>query len=234
MAGEKPRLARLTSIITQLQSKRIVTAKDIAEKHGVSIRTVYRDIRTLEQSGIPVVTEEGRGYSIMEGYRLPPIMFTEDEANAVVMAEHLMLANKDQSLAEHYQQAALKVKSILKLSQKTKAEFVSNKIQIRTNQGRERTSNCLMQLQTAIANLQIVHMVYKSLDGALSERKIEPFALYTTKENWVLIAFCQQREAFRAFRLDCIQSLQCSNESFAPHQMTLEQYLQKCADARKP
>ena len=70
MAEDKPRLARLTAIMTQLQSKRIVTARDIAEKHNVSIRTVYRDIRTLEKSGIPIITEEGKGYSIMEGYKL--------------------------------------------------------------------------------------------------------------------------------------------------------------------
>ena len=74
MDKEKPRLARLTAILTQLQSKRIVTAKDIAEKHNVSIRTVYRDIRTLEKSGIPIVTEEGKGYSVMEGYKIPPNM----------------------------------------------------------------------------------------------------------------------------------------------------------------
>ena len=73
MEKEKPRLARLTAILTQLQSKRIVTAREIAEKHQVSIRTVYRDIRTLEKSGIPVYTEEGKGYSIMEGYKLPAI-----------------------------------------------------------------------------------------------------------------------------------------------------------------
>ncbi|MEL7062687.1 MAG: HTH domain-containing protein, partial [Bacteroidota bacterium] len=80
---EKPRLSRLTAILTQLQSKRLVTAKALAERHNVSIRTIYRDIRTLEQSGIPIVTEEGKGYSIMEGYHLPPVVFTEDEANAL-------------------------------------------------------------------------------------------------------------------------------------------------------
>lgn len=61
MAEAKPRLVRLTAILTQLQAKRMVTAKEIAEKHKVSIRTIYRDIRTLEQSGIPIVTEEGKG-----------------------------------------------------------------------------------------------------------------------------------------------------------------------------
>jgi len=63
---EKPRLSRLTAIITQLQSKRLITARDLAEKHNVSIRTIYRDINTLEKSGIPIITEEGKGYSLMK------------------------------------------------------------------------------------------------------------------------------------------------------------------------
>ncbi len=70
---EKPRLSRLTAILTQLQSKQILTAREIAEKHNVSVRTIYRDIRTLENSGIPIVTEEGKGYSIKSGFNLPPI-----------------------------------------------------------------------------------------------------------------------------------------------------------------
>lgn len=234
MGDDKPRLARLTAMIIQLQSKRIVTAKDIAEKHGVSIRTVYRDIRTLEMSGIPVVTEEGKGYSMMEGYNMPPVMFTEAEAHAIVTAEQLMLANKDRSLVEHYQSAVVKVKAILKLRQKDQTELLGNRIQVRANQSRERTSNCLMDLQSALTKFQVVNIRYLSLEHVLSERVIEPFALYTTKENWVLVAFCQSKKAFRAFRLDCVQDLQLTGERFEPHKMTLEEYLKKCADAWKP
>ena len=95
---EKPRLSRLTAIITQLQSKKLVTASYLAEKHEVSVRTIYRDIRTLEQSGIPIITEEGKGYSIMEGYHLPPVLFTEDEANALITIEQLLLKTKDAAL----------------------------------------------------------------------------------------------------------------------------------------
>ena len=62
MSEEKPRLSRLTAILTTLQSKRIITARYLADKYNVSIRTIYRDIRTLEQSGIPIITEEGKGY----------------------------------------------------------------------------------------------------------------------------------------------------------------------------
>ena len=81
------RLTRLTSILTQLQSKRLVTATKLAGKFGVSVRTIYRDIRALESAGIPIITEEGKGFSLMDGYRLPPIMLTETEANALITAE---------------------------------------------------------------------------------------------------------------------------------------------------
>ena len=130
---EKPRLSRLTAILTQLQSKRILTAREIAEKHHVSIRTIYRDIRTLENSGIPIVTEEGKGYSLMQGFNLPPIMFTEKEANALITAEQLILKNKDKSFTEEYQNAVSKIKSILQFSQKEKIEFLAERIFVRDN-----------------------------------------------------------------------------------------------------
>ena len=122
---EKPRLARLTAIITQLQSKRIITAQYLAERHNVSVRTIYRDIRTLELSGIPIITEEGRGYSIMEGFHLPPVVFTEAEANAIVTMERLAIKNKDQSLTENVVSAVEKIKAILKYSQKGNVDLLS-------------------------------------------------------------------------------------------------------------
>lgn len=230
MAEDKPRLARLAAIITQLQSKNIVTAKDIANKHSVSVRTVYRDIRTLEKSGIPIVTEEGKGYSIMEGYKLPPVMFTEDEAMALITAEQLIQKNKDKSLSENYGSAITKIKSILKYSQKTKTEFLTSRIQIRSNPTEEKTSQYLIQIQSHITNFQVIEIDYLSLSNSRTQRKVEPFALYTTKENWVLIAFCQNRQDFRAFRLDCIQSLKVTNDKFEPHKMTLKQYLESCKE----
>jgi predicted DNA-binding transcriptional regulator YafY len=70
-------LSRLAAILTQLQTKRILSSTILAEKFGVSVRTIYRDIRALEQAGVPISTEDGKGYSLMEGYRIPPVMFTE-------------------------------------------------------------------------------------------------------------------------------------------------------------
>lgn len=228
MAEDKPRLARLIAILTELQSKRIVTAKSISEKHKVSIRTVYRDIRTLEQSGIPVITEEGIGYSLIPGYKLPPVMFTEEEANALITAEHLILKNKDNSLVYHYQSAITKIKSVLRFSQKEKSDFIAQRIQVRNNNNNEKTSDYLIQLQGNIANFQVITIDYLSLEKQRTQRDIEPFALYTTYDNWVLIAFCRKRNDFRAFRLDCIQQLTLCTENFEPHKITLKQYFEEC------
>ena len=216
MSEEKPRLSRLTAILTTLQSKRIITARYLADKYNVSIRTIYRDIRTLEQSGIPIITEEGKGYSIMEGYRIPPIMFTEEEANALIIAERLILKNKDKSLIEQYQNAIIKIKSVLRESEKEKTEFLSKRIQVRNNRRNEKTSDYLIILQSCIANFHVVEIKYLSLKNELTQRKIEPLALYTTNENWILIAYCRKREDIRDFRLDCIQKLIIFTEKFTP------------------
>lgn len=221
---EKPRLSRLTAILTQLQSSRIVTAKTLAEKHKVSVRTIYRDIRTLEKSGVPIITEEGKGYSMMEGYQLPPVMFTEDEANALITAEQLILKNKDASLVQHYSEAILKIKALLKGSQKDKASLLTERIYFTDNYLNQRTSNYLMRLQSALTNFQVLNIDYLSLDQKFSNRNIEPFALYSTEEKWLLIAYCRLREAFRMFRIDHIQKITNTYEQFESHNMTLEEY----------
>lgn len=230
MEKEKPRLARLTAIITQLQSKSIVTARELAATHGVSIRTMYRDIRTLEASGIPISTEDGKGYSLLEGYKLPPVMFTEEEANALITAEHLVARDKDQSLSEQYHAAITKIKSVMQYLQKEKTELLADRIQIRNNPEGEKTSNYLMRLQTAITNREVMHLSYNSLEKKRSERKIEPFAIFSTQDNWILIAHCQIRSDFRAFRLDCIENLRATGDQFEPQKMTLQEYFEMCRE----
>ncbi len=228
MSADKPRLARLTAILIQLQANRLVTARDLAEKHQVSIRTIYRDIKTLEQSGVPIITEEGKGYTMMDGYSLPPVMFTEEEANALLVAEHLILKNKEASLITQYTNAITKIKSVLKSSQRDQIEFLTKRIHVRNNLEEEKTSNYLIQIQSCIANFELVNMSYKSLEDIVTDRIIEPFALYTTQENWILIAFCRKRNDFRSFRLDCIQNIQRLHSYFEPHPMTLQEYMEEC------
>jgi len=225
---EKPRISRLTAILMELQTRKLLTAREISEKYKVSIRTVYRDIRTLEQSGVPIVVEEGRGYSLMQGFNLPPVMFTQKEANALITAAQLIQNNKDKSFVEAYQDAIVKVRATLRNSQKEKIEYLTDRIVIRNKESLQSTSDYLMVIQAAIANFNVIQMEYKSLKGEVTKRRIESFALYSTQDNWLLIAVCQLRNDFRVFRLDCIQSLVVLDEKFEPQKMTLQEYFEEC------
>ncbi len=223
---EKPRLSRLTTILTQLQSKRIITAKYLSEKHNVSVRTIYRDIRTLENSGIPIITEEGKGYSIMEGYHLPPVLFTEDEANALITIEQLVDNNKDQSLIDNISSALEKIKSILKYSQKGNVDLLADRIYFGGNKNEKKTSNNLMQIQSAIIHFNVLKIEYNSSTKKKTTRNIEPFAIYSTNGNFLLIAYCRLRKDFRNFRIDYIESLVPQNETFTQHDMTMQKYFE--------
>lgn len=226
---EISRLSRLTAILTYLQSRRLVTATALAEKFNISVRTVYRDIRALESAGVPILTEEGKGYMLMEGYTLPPLMLTEPEANALITAEQLVLRNKDASFVQHYTEAVNKIISLLRHSTKNKAELLAGRIQIRQNNTGDITSNFLSAIQLSITNFTVLKIEYKSVETAqTSFREIESLALYSTQENWILIAWCRMRKELRSFRLDHIQKLEVKNEKFQPHEFDLEKHFEAC------
>src|SRR5690606_28337624 len=119
MSFDNPkRFDRIVAIFIQLQSKRVVKAHELAERFQVSLRTIYRDIRSLEASGVPIFSEAGIGYSLMEGYRLPPVRFTREEAGSFVAAEKLMQKFTDKTLGAYFESALFKVKSVLRGSEK--------------------------------------------------------------------------------------------------------------------
>lgn len=227
--NDTKRLSRLTAILTQLQAKKLLTASDLAKNFLVSNRTIYRDLKALEQAGIPILTEEGKGYSLMEGYRIPPIMFTESEANALITAEQLIVKNKGTSFIKEYTGAINKIKSVLKNDTKHKANLLSSRIVFRQNADNDKTSNYLSTLQLALTNFNLIKIRYCSTESnQTTERIIEPFAIYSTQENWLLIAFCRLRKEFRTFRLDRIQNLTSLNNTFEPHKIKLQEYFEIC------
>ena len=187
--NETPRLSRLTAIITFLQTKRLVTSTELAKKFDVSVRTIYRDIRALELSGIPICTEEGKGYSLVEGFVLAPVMFTESEANALITAEQLVLKNSDTSFIKNYQDALIKVKAVLRSNTKEKARILAERIVYRNNSSQGSPSHYLSIIQLAITNFTPIRIAYVSQENTSTERVVEPFALYNTQENWILIAY---------------------------------------------
>ena len=226
--ADSSRLERLTAIITQLQTKRLITSTMLSEKFGVSVRTIYRDIRALEKSGIPIITEEGRGYSIMEGYRLPPIMFTEKEANALITAEQILSLNKDKSFVQDLKEAINKIKAVLKLESKEKAELLSSRMFVWERNDEINDSNHLSLIQMALTNFNPLKLTYSTDNETVTEREIEPFALVTSsKMGWYLIAWCRLRNDFRTFRLDRMQQIDILTSHFEPHKITMQEYYEK-------
>lgn len=220
------RISRLTAILTQLQTRRMLTAADLSEKFGVSKRTIYRDIKALIRAGVPVMTEEGKGYMLLEGYRIPPVMFTERQANALILAEQLVLKNKDASFIQDYSEAIDKIKSILRYSTQDKANLLAERTQYDEVIHKKRNSHNLSDIQNALTNYQLVKIEYVNKEESSTSRMIEPFALLSA-ENWYLIAWCRLRKEFRFFRLDRIQRLEVLPEKFEPHNMTLQEFFDK-------
>lgn len=223
------RVSRLTAIVMQLQTKRMLTATELAARFSVSTRTIYRDIRALEQAGIPVITEDGKGYMLMEGYRVPPVMFSESEANALITAEQLVLKSKDSSFSRDYTAAINKVKAVLRQDAKDKAELLSVRIAVTPALPDNSRSDILSTIQQALTSLSVLHITYSSEHGKEhTERKIEPFAMYYSQEgNWLLIAYCRLRSDYRMFRLDKILGIKVLDEKFPLHKLTLAEYLEQ-------
>tara|TARA_R110001592_G_scaffold312206_1_gene587272 strand:+ start:4093 stop:4713 length:621 start_codon:yes stop_codon:yes gene_type:complete len=204
----------------------VITATDLSHKFQVSKRTIYRDVKALEKAGIPILTEEGKGYTLMEGYKIPPVMFTDKQANALILAEQLVLKSNDSSFVKDYSEAIDKIKSILRYGDKDKANLLADRTQYNQVIAQERNSNNLSDLQNALTNYNLVKIEYTNKENAVTSRLIEPFAILNS-ENWYLVAWCRLRNAFRFFRPDRIQKMEILSEQFEPHNMTLQEYFDK-------
>ena len=222
-------LSRLISILTLLKSKRLLTATELAAKYEVSIRTIYRDIRKLEEAGIPVYTIEGRGYSLMDNYTVAPVQFTEKQANALITAQHIVSQSKDASFVNEFNEALTKIKSVFRSSIQEKSELLSDKIHVWNWEYEEFSSDALSEIQLAITNFNFVEINYqKANDPTVSFRKIEPCAMYSTNHKWILIAFCHLRNDMRAFRIDRIQHFKILQETFEDRNFNIQDYFADC------
>ena len=214
-----------------LKSKRILTATDIADKFAISVRTVYRDIRALENSGVPIITIEGKGYSLMDGYTLPPLMFSEAEANALITAEYLIKEAKDTSLTKHFEEALTKIKSIFRYNIKEKSELLSDRMFVLKPGGGNKTSHSLSDLQLAITNNILAKIEYQKPDDTSSTfRTIEPLAIYYSNENWILIAWCRLRGDYRAFRIDRMKQIEFHKATFKDRKFDVREYFSSCPE----
>ncbi|MBK6264048.1 YafY family transcriptional regulator [Marivirga sp. S37H4] len=221
------RFDRIIAIFIQLQSKRIVKAQELADRFEVSLRTIYRDIRTLEASGVPISSEAGVGYTIMEGYRLPPIMFTREEAGSFVAAEKLMQKFTDKSLGAFHASAMYKVKSVLRGSEKDWISALESHVLINPAQTlfNENIPNALEILFESIAEKKQVFLKYQSLQSDnSSDRRIEPVGLFHENNFWYVLAYCHLRNDYRQFRTDRMISIKATEQKFTIVHGTIDEH----------
>lgn len=195
------RIDRLFGIVTLLQSRKFVPAETLAEKFGISVRTVYRDIRALCEQGIPVSFEPYKGYFIVQGYFLPPVSFSSDEANALLLMENMVAALTDGSIRKHYSAALQKVKAVLRPTQKEKLEALARNIRMQFPARLINDSEFLSTLQHAVSSRHILEIEYRNHNGEVSKREVEPIGLIFYAFGWHLIAWCHMRGDYRDFKV---------------------------------
>jgi predicted DNA-binding transcriptional regulator YafY len=208
------RIDRLLGILTLLQSKKFVPAEKIAERFHISIRTVYRDVKALVELGIPVSFEPQRGYFVVQGYFLPPVSLTTEEANALLLSESLVYGFADKSIRTHYSSALNKVKSVLRSSQKEKLDVLDESIKIQMHPNLVLNFEYLSVLQNAITGKMIVEIEYKNLKEEVSKRQLEPIGLIFYAFNWHLIGWCHARKDYRDFKVARISRLRNTDMPF--------------------
>jgi len=231
------RIDRLAAILIQLQSRRLVKAQDIAEKFSISLRTVYRDIRALEEAGVPVIGEAGTGYRLMEGYKLPPVMFNQDEASALLTAAKLVQSKTDAGISKHYTSALDKIKAVLRLSEKDHIEEIEEHIAVMAHPAvahQPQEELHLQPLLKAIGNSSLIEINYTSIEkNETTHRKVEPVGIYYLGSHWYLIAFCQLRNDYRNFRTDKIDRLVITEETISKTHPPLQSFIAQMSAERQ-
>ncbi|MEO1050368.1 MAG: YafY family protein [Bacteroidota bacterium] len=212
------RIDRLSAIVIQLQSKKVVTAKEIADRFDISLRTVYRDIRALEEAGVPIGAEAGVGYFIMEGYHLPPVVFTRDEASALLLSAKLIDKHADQSVRNHVDNAFFKIKAVLKGIDKEHLESLEEQVEVLNLPEADTDlfpNHFLTDIQNALVQKKVLKFdYYSNYNDEFNSREAEPMGLLFYSSHWHLIAYCRLRQGLRDFRIDRITKLTISEEQF--------------------
>jgi len=226
------RIDRVSAILIQLQSRRVVKASDIAARFSISLRTVYRDVKTLEEAGIPIIGEAGVGYSIVDGYRLPPVMFTREEATAFLTAEKFVEKLTDASTTEHHKTAMYKIRAILKTAEKKLLEDIDDKVEVLRSHSQLRVDNKdhIQTLLNSIAQKSVLCIDYfANHNQEHTKREIEPIGIFYKDSYWHLIAYCLMRNDYRDFRLDRINHIEITARTFNSKHPTLKAYIAQTA-----
>jgi predicted DNA-binding transcriptional regulator YafY len=227
------RADRLFQIIQFIRSHRVTTAAALARSLEVSERTVYRDIRDLVLSGVPIEGEAGVGYMLRKGFDLPPLMFTRDEVEALVLGTRVVSSWADAGLGRAAETALDRIAAALPDELRTR--LLESRLFAPSFRVPEDVIERLGVLRVATTEKQKVWLAYGDAKASQSERVVRPLALSFWGATWALTAWCELRNDFRSFRLDRIRELRALDQRFVEEPgKTLEDFLARMDEDNDP
>lgn len=203
------RADRLFRIVQKLRQGRLTKAADLARELEVSERTVYRDMQELMNNGLPIEGEAGVGYLLRADLDMPPLAFTRDEMEALVVGARLIRAWTGGDLSTAASQALDKILAVMPDAKPNARMFAPGQMP-------KLWRKHLDIIQEAANNCQVLRVTYKDAEGKESERDLWPLGLFYWGKVWTLTAWCELRQDFRNFRLDRIESVKRAKRRFQP------------------
>jgi len=208
----------------------VITAREIAEQFGISQRTVYRDIRVLEESGIPVAGEAGQGYTLVDGFKLPPLMFTTEEAIAFLMAEKLINRHTDENTYSIYRSGMDKIRAVLRAAEKNFVEDFHEYIYMMDkHQSPPSESEYVITplLRCIISRCDASIEYFANYSREITIREIEPLGLFFMMNQWYLLAWCRLRKDYRTFNVSRIRNIIPEKKGFIQKHEDLKTIIKK-------
>jgi len=206
------RADRLFQLVQLIRGRRLTTAAFLAQRLEVSERTVYRDVADLQHQGVPIEGEAGVGYRLGAGFELPPLMFTQEEASALVAAARLAQSWVDPALARNIETGLGKILSVLPAAARVSAEALA--LYAPALGLDDAMRNRLQTLREAVEARQKLRLSYRDVSGDASDRTVRPLGCFYWGKVWTLSTWCELRSDFRGFRIDRMDAVEVLPERF--------------------
>lgn len=223
------RTDRLLAIVLELERKRIVRAEDLAKTFEVAKRTIYRDMLALCEAGVPILSSPGYGYSLMEGYFLPPLSFSQDEATMLLLGSDFVAQNFDAQYRDAAHSASRKIEAVLSKKLKSEVNYLKHSIRfVSYNLSNDAgLMNSLQLIRRAIIEKKTIALRYYKRSPENSEptqREVDPLALVYISNNWLMAGYCHLRKEIRSFRLSRMENLLLTEKVFTrPPNFSIDQ-----------